>query len=772
MPRPILVTSALPYANGPIHLGHLAGAYLPADLYVRYLRLKGEDVVYVCGSDEMGVAILMRAHQEGRTPREVIDTFHPVIEQGLRAAGMSFDHYGRTSSPVHHQTAARFFEVLAGKTLEGVGGDQGVFRLRTEQQLFDPVAGVFLADRFVRGTCPVCGNPDAYGDQCEVCGSTLSPAELGNPRSALSDATPEPRETTHWYLPLGDAQPMLEAWLNKTWQNWKPNVTGQIRSWLQEGLRDRAITRDIAWGVRVPEAVAEAAGVDASGKVIYVWFDAPIGYVSATKEWAAAQGDPERWRRYWQGEGAEAPRLIHFIGKDNIVFHGLVFPAMLMLHGQGPDDPAPFVLPENVPANEFLNLEGQKFSTSRGWAIWLHEFLDRFPADYVRYGLAATLPETKDADFSLKDFQARINNDLADVIGNFVNRALTFAHRYFDGAVPEAATLPADAQAVIDELSSAPTRIAAHYDAFRFRDAVVEAIGLARVGNKYFNDAAPWHQIKQDRQAAADTIYTALQLCASLSILLEPVVPEGAARLRRMLNMDAAHGLEVRRSTPVPNDEHEAEQKKLGLDDAARPLLPPGHKLGTPEVLFQKLDDTVIQDEMDRLHRQAGENGKGIAASAEGAPRPPDQQEQVLDVLGHAAAPTPEAAEAAAHDAGAGDTDDARPYAPPGETITIDDFAKLDLRAARVVVAERIPKADKLLRLEVDLGYETRQILSGIAEHFAPEDVQGRTVVIVANLAPRKMRGLESQGMILMAEDRDGRLRFVETDGEPGATVK
>ena len=722
MPR-TLVTSALPYANGPIHLGHLAGAYLPADFYVRYLRLKGEDVVYICGSDEQGVAIMMRAHAEGRTPREVVDEFHPVIERGLRAAGMSFDHYGRTSSATHHETAAELFQDLA---------DKGVFRLKTDQQLYDADAGVFLADRFVRGTCPVCGYADAYGDQCENCGSSLSPSELIGPRSAISNTVPELRETTHWYLPLGDVQPRLEAWLETASKDWKPNVTGQVRSWLADGLRDRAMTRDLAWGIPVPERAAREAGVDAAGKVLYVWFDAPIGYLSATKEWAAqVKDDPEAWRPYWQDEQT---RLVHFIGKDNIVFHCLTFPAVLMLHGG-------FVLPWAVPANEFLNLEGRKFSTSRNWAIWLHEFMERFPADLVRYALGATLPETKDADFSLKDFQARVNGELADVLGNFVHRAMTFAHRYFDGTVPAPALAPADA-AVLETLAHAPGHIGEAYRAFTFRDAIFRTLDVARMGNKYFNDAAPWHQVKTDPAAAATTIYTSLQLCASLSVLLEPIIPDAAARLRAMLNLEG-----VRPSTPGGTG-------ALGWDDAARPLLAPGHRLGTPAVLFAKLDDAVIQAELDRLHASApataAEEHAALVAALETSAGDADG-----DALGESPETSPEA-----------------PFLPLGETIQYDDFARLDLRVGRVTVAERVPKADKLLRLEVDLGFETRQILSGIAEQYAPEDLVGKQVVIVANLAPRKLRGFESQGMILLAEDRAGRLAFVSTDAEPGSVVK
>ncbi|RMF60480.1 MAG: methionine--tRNA ligase, partial [Bacteroidetes bacterium] len=472
-PERILVTAALPYANGPVHIGHLAGAYLPADLYCRYQRLKGRDVLFICGSDEYGVAIMVRARKEGITPQELVDRYHPMIADAFARFGMSFDHYGRTTSPIHTETSQDFFRRLAQK---------GTFVLKTEQQLYDPEAGLFLADRFVRGTCPVCGYEDAYGDQCEKCGSSLSPQELINPRSALTDATPVLRETTHWYIPLGSLQPRLEQWI-ETRKNWKPNVLGQVRSWLQEGLKDRAITRDVPWGVPVPDDVARAAGVDATGKVIYVWFDAPIGYISATKEWALRTGDPDRWKQYWQDEHT---RLIHFIGKDNIVFHCLMFPAMLMEHGD-------YVLPENVPANEFLNLEGQKLSTSRGWAVWLHEYLETFPADLLRYSLATTLPETRDTDFSWNDFQTRVNSELADILGNFVNRTMTFARRFADGKVPPLVDPSETDRAVLEELAGFPERIGAAYENFRMREAVFETMNLARLGNKYFNDTEPWH---------------------------------------------------------------------------------------------------------------------------------------------------------------------------------------------------------------------------------------------------------------------------------------
>lgn len=704
-----LVTAALPYANGPIHLGHLAGAYLPADLYCRYARLKGRDVVFVCGSDELGAAIVMRAFAEGVTPQSIVDEYHALIEATFRRFKMSFDYYGRTTSSVHRATSQDFFRRLA---------EQEVFKLKTQQQLYDPEAGLFLADRFVRGTCPVCGYEGAYGDQCENCGSSLSPEELIEPRSTLSGATPEPRETTHWFLPLGDFQPRLEAYIAGH-GDWKTNVLGQIKSWFAEGLKDRAITRDIPWGVPVPPDVAEAAGVDAEGKVIYVWFDAPIGYISATKEWAAEQGDPDRWKRYWQDEAA---RLIHFVGKDNIVFHCLMFPAMLMAHGD-------FVVPDDVPANEFLNLEGQKFSTSRGWAVWAHEALGDFAPDLLRYALATTLPETKDADFSWKEFQGRVNGELADVLGNFVNRAMTFATRYFGGAVPPLENPSTADREVLERLAQFPDRVGAAYDAFRNREAVFETMALARLGNKYFNDTEPWHTRKGNPQACANTIHVSLQLCAALGILIEPVLPDSAAALRRVLRL-----ADVRAGVPLP--EPEAGAATLGWDDAARPLLQAGHALGEAEILFHKIEDAAVEAQLRKLEERAD-------AARERTATPDEEAEE------HAA-----------------------PYAPLKEEIVYDDFAKLDLRLGTVAVAERVPKADKLLRLEVDLGFERRQVLAGVAEQMAPEDLVGRKVVVVANLKPRTLRGLESQGMVLMAEDRDGRLAPVGASGEQGAVVR
>jgi len=689
----ILVTSALPYANGPVHIGHLAGAYLPADLYCRYQRLKGRDVVYVCGSDEYGVAIMVRARKEGCPPQAIVDRYHPMIKDAFERFGMSFDHYGRTSSPVHAATSQDFFRRLAEKD---------VFELRTEEQLYDPEAELFLADRFVIGTCPVCGRENAYGDQCEQCGSTLSPKELINPRSTLTNATPEMRETTHWYIPLGEFQAELEAWI-ATHPEWKPNVLGQVRSWLNEGLKDRAITRDVPWGVPVPVDVAEKMGVDAKGKVIYVWFDAPIGYISATKEWAAKEGDPERWRTYWQDEDT---RLLHFIGKDNIVFHCLMFPAMLKRYGK-------FVLPDNVPANEFLNIEGRKLSTSRGWAVWLHEFLDCFPADMLRYSLATTLPETKDADFSWGDFQTRVNSELADILGNFVNRTLTFARRFAAGKVPPLVA-PGDLDRVaLARLATFPERIGAAYDTFRMREAVFETMKLARMGNKYFNDTEPWNTRKTDPQKCANTIHVSLQLCASLCVLMEPVLPFAASRLRKMLALN-----DVLTSEPGATG-------NIGWDDAAAPILANGHVLGEAEILFQKIEDESVAAQIKKLN-----------AVEEEADEPKELSFESL-------------------------------RAP----IAYDDFAKLDMRIGTVTIAERLKKSKKLLRLEIDLGFETRQILAGAAQHFSPEELLGRRVVVVANLAPRKMMGLESQGMVLMAEDRDGRLSLLTSDGENGSQV-
>ncbi len=690
----ILVTSALPYANGPIHLGHLAGAYLPADVFVRYHRMLGSDVVYICGSDEHGAAIVKRALAEGVEPSEIVDTYHAMAQRDFAAFGMSFDHYGRTSSPVHHETAAEFFREMAA---------QGSFITKTEELPFDPQVSMFLADRFVTGTCPHCSYDAAYGDQCEKCGTALSPKELIEPRSTLSEATPEWRETTHWYLPMGEHQARLEAWIAEK-PEWKPNVLGQIKSWFKLGLGDRAMTRDLPWGVPVPVEAAEAAGVDPDGKVLYVWFDAPIGYISATREWSLGQSDPERWKAYWQSEDT---RLIHYIGKDNIVFHTLSFPLMLMLHGD-------YVLPENVPANEFLNLEGKKLSTSRGWAVWLGEALEAFPADYLRYSLLRALPETRDADFTWADFAAHVNNEFADNFGNFVNRSIQFATKYLDGTVPPLVD-PSDAdRAALEAMAGFPDRIGSLIDQHRMRDAVQELMALGRMGNKYFNDAAPWATRKTDPAACGNTIHVSLQIGAALSILAEPFVPFTALKLREILRLDG-----VRESAP-------GGQGELGWSDAGRPLLTAGAALGTPEILVSKVADEAIDAQRQLLETRAAE----AAASVEEAP-----------------------------------------YAPVRETISFDDFVKLDMRVGVVKLAERVKKSKKLIRCEVDLGFETRQVLAGVAEHMSAEDLLGKTVIVVVNLAPRKMVGLESQGMLLMAEDRAGALAMLTTDHEPGSTV-
>ncbi|MGF1464952.1 MAG: methionine--tRNA ligase [Sandaracinaceae bacterium] len=699
-PTRILVTSALPYVNGPLHLGHLAGAYLPGDVFCRYHRLRGADLVYICGSDEHGTALVMQAFREGTTPQAIVDKYHPLAEEAFRRFGMSFDHYGRTTSATHRETSQAWFAKLAR---------DGAFTVRTKSQPFDADAGLFLADRFIVGTCPVCGYDQAYGDQCERHGGDLSPEELIEPRSVLTGAAPEWRDTTHFFLPLADHEAFLRAWLDEH-GDWKSNVRGQVKG-LMKSLVERSMTRDLPWGVPVPEEAARGAGVEVEGKVLYVWFDAPIGYVSNTIDWARAQGDAELWRRYWQDDGT---RLIHFIGKDNIIFHTIVFPVLMKLHGD-------YVLPENVPANEFLNLEGQKLSTSRGWAVWLHEALEDFPADALRYSLLRVLPETQDADFTWDAFQAHVNNELADNLGNFVNRTLTFATRYFGGEVPPRGELTAEDEAVLAELATFPARIGALIDTHRYRDALQELMALGRVGNKYFNDTQPWATRTSAPPRAATTIHVSLQLCASLSILAEPFLPFLAEQLRGMLALAG-----VRPSGPRGEAEPGA---TLGWDDAGAPLLEEGHALGTPAILVHKVEDEAVAAQRARLEARA----KASQAEEE------------------------------AEDA---------PYAPLGDTITFDDFARLDLRVGEVRAAERVKKSKKLIRCEVDLGFETRQVLAGVAEHMSPEDLVGRRVVVVANLKARKMVGLESQGMLLMAEDREGRLVPIGADSEPGSTVR
>jgi methionyl-tRNA synthetase len=598
---------------------------------------------------------------------------------------------------MHRETSQMFFRSMAQKN---------AFVLKTESQLFDPQAQMFLADRFVRGTCPTCGNNDAYGDQCEKCGRTLSPSELIDPRSAITDAKPELRETTHWYLPLGQ----LQNWLENKWiashANWKPNVLGQAKSWLKEGLSDRSMTRDLSWGVPVPTDVAKAAGVDASGKVLYVWFDAPIGYISATREWAREHG--KNWEDYWlqSDPNHTTTKLVHFIGKDNIVFHSLIFPAMLHAHGG-------YVLPDNVPANEFLNLEGQKLSTSRGWAVWLHEALALFPADYVRYALLGVLPETKDSDFAWKEMQARVNNELADTLGNFVNRSLTFAHRYFAGKVPQKGPLSERDAQMCKAIAAAPDQIGSRLEQYRFRDAGSAVMELGRLANKYFNDSAPWATRESDPAQCATTIHVSLQISAALSILCEPFLPFTAEKMRRVLRITG-----MRSSTRSDGADG------LGWKDAGSLLLRADQSLAEPEILVHKIEDAVIQSQIDKLH---------ATQSPTEAP--------------------------------------ALPHTPVGATVQFEDFAKLDLRVGLVTACEPVPKSKKLLRCQLDLGFEKRQVLAGVAEHLTPQDLLGKKVIVVANLAPRKMLGLESQGMLLMAKNREGKLVPVNADSEPGSTV-
>jgi methionyl-tRNA synthetase len=664
-PSRYLVTAALPYANGPVHIGHLAGVYLPADIYVRYLRAKGEDVKFICGSDEHGVPITIRAQKEGVTPQQVVDKYHAIIKESFQDFGVSFDIYSRTSSPVHHQTASDFFSRLY---------DEEVFTEQTSEQLFDEQASQFLADRYVVGTCPRCGNENAYGDQCESCGSTLSPSELINPRSALSGATPVLRETKHWYLPLDQYETWLRSWILDSHQEWKPNVYGQCKSWIDQGLQARAVTRDLDWGVPVPLK-------EATGKVLYVWFDAPIGYISATKELL-----PDTWQQYWQQKDT---KLVHFIGKDNIVFHCIIFPTMLYAHGD-------YVLPDNVPANEFLNLEGNKISTSRNWAVWLHEYLQELPgkADSLRYSLCANAPETKDNDFTWKDFQARHNNELVAILGNFVNRAVVLTHKYYEGNLPARRENTELETALIDELALVPKLVGEYIENYRFRDALAEVMRVARAGNKYLAETEPWKLIKTNPERVPTILNLSLQLAANLTILLRPFLPATANRLAGMLN--------------APVD--------LTWAAAGQPdLLPAGHQLQEAQLLFEKIEDITIDAQLQKL---ADTKSANQLANAQPEPLKPE--------------------------------------------ITFDDFGKLDLRVGTIIAAEKVAKAKKLLQLTVDTGIEKRTIVSGIAEHFQPENIIGQQVVIVANLAPRELRGITSQGMILMAENADGSLRFVQ----------
>lgn len=666
-----LITSALPYANGPVHIGHLAGVYIPSDIYARYQRLRGRDVIWVCGSDEHGVPITIKARKEGITPQQVVDRYHTLISDSFRRLGISFDIYSRTTSPTHARTASEFFRTLC---------DAGKFIERTTEQFYDAEAGTFLADRYIVGTCPRCGNERAYGDQCEQCGSTLSPDELIGPRSAVSGSVPVKRATTHWYLPLDQYEGFLRAWILDGHREWKSNVYGQCKSWLDGGLQPRAVSRDLDWGIPVPVAGAE-------GKVLYVWFDAPIGYISATKDLT-----PE-WEKYWKDPET---KLVHFIGKDNIVFHCIVFPSMLQAHGG-------YILPDNVPANEFLNLEGEKISTSRNWAVWLHEYLDEFPGkeDVLRYVLCANAPETKDNDFTWKDFQARNNNELVAVLGNFVNRAMVLTHKYFSGEAPAAETLTDYDLTTLAELRAIRPSLDANIEGYRFREALRDAMNYARIGNKYLADTEPWKVVKTDPERVRTILNIALQITADLAIAVEPFMPFTAAKIRRMLCVEP-FGWE-----------------RLGEEG----LIPAGHRIGEPELLFEKIEDAAIEIQLRKL-----EDAKAANTAAE--------TEQQID--------------------------------PQKDEITFEDFQHMDIRVATIRSAERVAKTKKLLRLTVDTGIDQREIVSGIAEHYTPEELVGQQVLVLVNLAPRELKGTLSRGMILMAEDANGRLRLLRPDAPTG----
>lgn len=666
-----LITTALPYTNGPVHIGHLAGVYVPADIYARYLRLNGREVALIGGSDEHGVPITLKARKEGVTPQDIVDRYHKLIKESFQGLGISFDVYSRTTSDIHHKTASEFFRHLY---------DKGEFIEKESMQLFDPEAGQFLADRYVTGECPHCHNPRAYGDQCEACGTALAATELINPKSAISGAVPELRPTRHWYLPLDRWEPTLRHWILDEHQEWRPNVYGQCKSWLDMGLQPRAVSRDLSWGVPVPVEGAE-------GKVLYVWFDAPIGYISNTKEIF-----PDTWEQWWK---SPETRIVNFIGKDNIVFHCIVFPAMLSAYGDG------FQLPDNVPANEFLNLEGDKISTSRNWAIWLHEYLDEFPGkeDVLRYVLCANAPETKDNDFTWKDFQSRNNSELVAVLGNFINRALVLTKKYYNGRVPEAGELTDYDRETLAEMAAVKSSLENNIETYHFREALKDAMNIARIGNKYLADTEPWKVVKSDPKRVETILHIALQITANTAIAIEPFMPFSAAKILRMLAVEK-FGWE-----------------RLGASD----LVPAGHTIGEPELLFEKIEDDVIQRQLDKL---AAIKAANLAAEA-------SQQIEAQK-----------------------------------ETVSFDDFQKMDIRVATVLAAEKIAKTKKLLKLTVDTGIDRREIVSGIADRFAPEELVGRRVLVLVNLAPREMKGILSNGMILMAEDATGALRLLQPDGD------
>ena len=688
MSKRYTITAALPYTNGPIHIGHLAGVYVPADIFARYQRLKNNEVAFICGSDEHGVAISIKAKKEHTTPQAIIDKYHAIIKQSFADFGISFDNYSRTSLPIHHKTASDFFRKLY---------EQGDFIEEISEQLYDEEAHQFLADRFVIGTCPKCGNPEAYGDQCERCGSSLNATDLIDPKSSITGSKPTLKATKHWFLPLNRYQEFLEKWILEGHKNdWKPNVYGQVKSWLDDELKPRAVTRDLDWGIPVPVEGAE-------GKVLYVWFDAPIGYISSTKEWAEREG--KDWRPFWQDKDTE---LVHFIGKDNIVFHCIIFPAMLKAEGS-------YILPTNVPANEFLNLEGNKLSTSKNWAVWLHEYLQDFPnqQDVLRYALTANAPETKDNDFTWKDFQARNNNELVAIFGNFINRVAVLTQKYYEGEVPAAGVLNATDTETLQQLSELTQKIEQSLERYRFREAQQELMNIARLGNKYLADEEPWKLIKTDAERVKTVMYVALQVATALAITSEPFLPFTSEKLKNILQLGTTAWEQVKQNPTA--------------------LLPTGHKIGVATLLFEKIEDAAIAKQLERLENTKQANRQEAQAAAEVA------------------------------------------VAPQKELISYDDFAKMDIRIGTILSAEKMPKADKLLILKVDTGIDQRTIVSGIAQSFNPEEIIGKRVTVLANLAPRKLRGVESQGMILMVENAEGKYRFIAPDGGEianGAEVK
>ncbi len=690
-PARYTITAALPYTNGPIHIGHLAGVYVPADIYARFLRLKGKDVAFVCGSDEHGVAISMKAKKEGVSPQDVIDKYHGIIKKSFKEFGITFNNYSRTSAEIHHKTASDFFLNLYEKS---------DFIEETTAQLYDEEAQQFLADRFVVGTCPKCGNEEAYGDQCENCGSTLNATDLINPKSTISGAVPTLKETKHWFLPLDRYEDFLKKWILEGHKNdWKPNVYGQCKSWIDDGLKPRAVTRDLDWGIPVPVEGGE-------GKVLYVWFDAPIGYISSTKEWAAREG--KDWEPYWKSKDT---KMVHFIGKDNIVFHCIIFPSMLKAHGE-------FILPENVPANEFLNLEGNKLSTSKNWAVWLHEYLEDFPGmqDVLRYTLTANAPETKDNDFTWKDFQARNNNELVAIYGNFINRVVVLTNKYYKGIVPEPGNYSAVDRETLDELKKYPEIIANSIERYRFREAGQEVMNLARLGNKYLADEEPWKVIKQDEERVKTIMFVALQIATALSILSEPFLPFTSEKLKNILDLGSANSGEGLSSADSWN---QVAEKEI--------LIAAGHQIKGAELLFSKIEDSSIQAQLDKLEATKKAN-------------------ETMN----------------------------KEVSPQKDIISFDDFSKLDMRVGTIIEAEKMPKAKKLLVLKVDTGLDVRTIVSGIAESFSPEDIVGKKVTVLVNLAPRALRGVESEGMILMTENAEGKLVFVNPDEdgvENGETI-